>query len=130
MRGTWFADTLLAKVKSKLGNTCANVYMQDKFTRVVPMTSCKDAGKSLIEFTDDVGIPERLITDGTMEFTGRHTEFVKEACCMHILLHTTEQGQKNQNHVVERKICFLAKRWKPHGQEESPEEALGFWTGL
>jgi len=79
LRGTWYADTLLSKVKSKNGNTCANVYTQGKFTRVVPMTSRKDAGKSLVDFTDDVGIPERLITDGATEFTGRHTEFVKEA---------------------------------------------------
>jgi hypothetical protein len=76
------------------------------------MTSWKDAGKSLIEFTDDVGIPEHLITDGATEFTGRHTEFVKEAQCMRILLHTTKQGHKNQNHVAEREIGFLAKQWK------------------
>jgi hypothetical protein len=35
------------------------------------MTSRKDTGKSLlIEFTDDVGIPKRLVTDGATEFTG------------------------------------------------------------
>jgi hypothetical protein len=112
LKGTWFADTLLSKVKSKLGNTCANVYTQGKFTRVIPMTSRRDAGKSLIDFTDDVGIPERLITDGATEFTGRHTEFVKEARRMRIMLHTTEQGRKNQNHAAEREIGFLAKRWK------------------
>ena len=112
LRGTWYVDTLLSKVKSKLGNTCANVYTQGKFTRVVPMTSRKDAGKSLVDFTDDVGIPERLITDGATEFTGRHTEFVKEARRMRIMLHTTEQGRKNQNHAAEREIGFLAKRWK------------------
>jgi hypothetical protein len=28
------------------------------------------------------------------------------------MLHTTEQGQKNQNHAVEREIGFLAKQWK------------------
>ena len=76
------------------------------------MTSCKDAGKSLIEFTDDVGIPERLIMDGATKFMGRHTKFIKEAHWMHILLHMTEQGQKNQNHVAEHEIGFLAKRWK------------------
>jgi hypothetical protein len=43
------------------------------------MTSRKDANKSLIEFTDDIGIPERLVTDHVMEFTRPHTEFVKEA---------------------------------------------------
>jgi hypothetical protein len=74
LRGTRYTDTLLSKVKSKLGNTCANVYTQGTFTRVVPMTSRKDAGKSLIDFTDDVGIPERLVTDGATEFTGRHTK--------------------------------------------------------
>ena len=87
LKGTWFTDTLLSKVKSKLGNTCANVYTQGKFTRVIPMTSRKDAGKSLIDFTDDVGIPEWLITDGATEFTGIHTEFVKEARRMRITYH-------------------------------------------
>ena len=31
---------------------------------------------------------------------------------MCILLHTTEQGHKNQNHAAEREIGFLAKWWK------------------
>jgi hypothetical protein len=103
---------LLSKVKSKLGNACDNVYTQEKFTRVVPMTSRKDAGKSLIEFTGNVRIPGRLITDGVTEFTGRYTEFVKEARQNQIMLHTTEQGQKNQNHAAEREIGFLTKQWK------------------
>jgi hypothetical protein len=76
------------------------------------MTSRKDAGKSLIDFKDDVGIPERLVTDGATEFTQRHTEFVKEARRMRIMLHTTEQGRKNQNHAAKHEIGFLAKRWK------------------
>jgi hypothetical protein len=63
-------DTLLSKVKLKLGNTCANVYTQGKFTHVIPMMSRKDAGKPLINFTDEVGIPEWLITHGATEFTG------------------------------------------------------------
>jgi Reverse transcriptase (RNA-dependent DNA polymerase) len=112
LKGTWFADTLLSKVKSKLGNTCANIYTQGKFTRAIPMSSRKDAGQSLIEFTDDVGIPERLVTDGATEFTGRHTAFVKEARRMRIQLHTTEQGRKNQNYAAESEIGLLARRWK------------------
>jgi len=112
LTGTWHADTLFAKVKSKRGNTCANVYTQGKFTRVIPMTSRKDAGKSLVEFTDDVGIPDRLITDGATEFTGKNTDFVKEARRMRICLHTAKQGCKNQNHAAEREIGTLAKRWK------------------
>jgi hypothetical protein len=88
------------------------------------MTSRKDAGKSLIEFMDDVGIPERLVTDGATEFTGRHTEFVKEARRMRILLHTTEQGRKNQNHQAEREIGFLAKRRKLRMTKKSVPKPL------
>ena len=67
------------KVKSKIGNTCANIFTQGKFTKAVPMTGRKDAGMSLVDFSDDVGIPEEMITDGAGEFTGKSTEFVKEA---------------------------------------------------
>ena len=112
LAGMWSLDTLMAKVKSKQGNTCANVYTQGKFMKVIPMTLRKDAGKSLIKFTDDVRIPDFLVTDGAMEFTGRNTKFVKEVQCMHIHLHTTTQGQKNQNHTAECKIGMLAKCWK------------------
>ena len=97
----WYTDTLLSKVKSILGNTCANVYTQGKFTQLVPIISRKDAGESLVEFSDDVGIPEDLTTDGATEFTGRHTKFVKEARRMQIRLHTRESGRKNQNHAAE-----------------------------
>ena len=76
------------------------------------MTSRKDARKSLIEFTNDVGIPDLLITNGATKFTGKGTEFMKEAHHMHIHLHTTEQGHKNQNHASEREIGMLAKCWK------------------
>ena len=87
LKRTWFADTLLSK---------------------------KDAGKlkSLIDFIDGVEYPNGSFTDGATEFTGRHTELVKEAWQARIMLHTTEQGCKNQNHAVEREIGFLAKRWK------------------
>ena len=91
---------------------CANVYTQGKFMKVIPMSSRKDARKSLIEFTYNVRIPDFLVTDGMTEFTGKNTEFVKEAWCMCIHLHTTEQGQKNQNHAAEHEIGMLAKCWK------------------
>ena len=91
---------------------CANVFTQGKFTKVVLMMLRKDAGKSLIKFTNDVGIPDHLVINGATEFTGKGTEFVKEACHMRIHLHTTKQGQKNQNHAAEHEIGMLAKHWK------------------
>jgi hypothetical protein len=59
-----------------------------------------DACKSLVDFTDDVDIPESLVHDGAGKFTGKNKEFVKEARKMRIKTHTTEQGQKNQNHTA------------------------------
>ena len=102
----------MSKVKSKCGNTCVNVFTQGKFTKVVPMTLRKDARKSLIKFTDDIGIPDFLVTDRVTKFTSKSTEFMKEAHHMHICLHTTEQGCKNQNHAAEWEIGMLAKCWK------------------
>jgi hypothetical protein len=118
LQGMWFVDTLIAKVKSLLGNKCANVFTNGRFTKVVPILSRADAGESLIDFTDDVGIPEMLMTDGAGEFTGRYTDFVKHARRMRIKLYTSEQGRKNQNHAAEREIGFLAKRWKLRMQKK------------
>ena len=53
--------------------------MQVRFTKVVPMTAQSDVGQLLVDFTDDVGIPKRLVTDGAGEFTGKGNHFVKEA---------------------------------------------------
>ena len=111
MRGRWSLDTLHAKVKSLRGNVCAHVFTQGKYTKVIPQESKKHSAKSLIEFTDDVGIPESLITDCAVEFTGKATDFVKQARRMRIDMYTTEHGRKNQNHAAEREIGFLSKRW-------------------
>ena len=82
------------------------------------MTAQSDAGQLLVDFTDDVGITERLVTDGAGEFTGKGKQSVKEARHMRIQLHASEQGQKNQNHAAERNIGFLVKRWKLRMQKK------------
>ena len=55
----------MSKVKYIRGNTFANIFTKGNFTKVVPMTSQSDAGQSLVDLTDGVGIPKRLVTDGT-----------------------------------------------------------------
>ena len=42
-----------------------------------PMLTKADAGNSLVDFTDEVGIPQVLMTDLASEFSGQHTDFVK-----------------------------------------------------
>jgi hypothetical protein len=39
LKGTWYLDTLIAKVKLLLGNKCANVFTNGKYTKFVPMAS-------------------------------------------------------------------------------------------
>ena len=70
---------------------CEYIYTREVHSSY-PDDISKNAGKSLVDFTDDVGILEHLIMDGAMEFIGQNTEFIKEAQCMCIQLHTTEQG--------------------------------------
>ena len=118
LRGTWYEDTLFSKVKSIRVNTCANLLAQGRFTNVVPMTAQSDAGQSLVDFKNDVGIPKRLVTDGAGEFTGKEKHFLKEARCMQIQLHTSKQVQKNQNYAAGHEIGFLAKRWKLRMQKK------------
>ena len=114
LRGTWFLDTLFLKVKSLASYTCANVYTQGKFTQVMPMPNKTgpEVAKSLIEFTNNVGIPDKLITNGATEFTGRHTNFVKQCRCMHIRTRWTESGRKNQNYAAEGEIDIRSRCWK------------------
>ncbi len=68
--------------------------------------------KSLIEFTNDVGIPDELITDGATEFTGKHTEFVKQCRRMRSRTRWTKSGRKNQNYAAEGEIGILSRRWR------------------
>ena len=103
------------------------MFTQVKFTKVVPMTARSESGQSLVDFTDDVGIPKHLVTNGAGEFTGRATEFFKETRRMRIRLYTSDQGCKNQKQAVEREIRFLAKRWRACMQKKKvPKRLWGF----
>jgi hypothetical protein len=87
LEGTRYLDTLITQVKWLLGNKCANVFTNGKYTKVVPMASQKEAVESLIDFSDDVVILEILVMDGATEFTGKQTDFIKQARQMQIKLH-------------------------------------------
>jgi len=108
--GVWYCDPLLAKVKSLLGNTVANVFTNGKFTKVVPLEARRFAGDSLVRFFDNVGVPELMVTDGAAKFTSKQKEFGKHARRMRMRLHVTEQGRSNQNHATEREIGYLSRR--------------------
>jgi len=76
------------------------------------MTARSQVGRSLTEFTDNIGIPDLLWSDGAPKMTGNNTEFVREANRLKIRQRITEQGRRNQNHASEREIGELKKRWR------------------
>ena len=76
------------------------------------MTSKSRVGFTLTEFSDDVGIPDTLTSDGAMEVVGPKTEFMKEVNCLKVRLKRAEVGRSNQNFAAEREIGELKKRWR------------------
>jgi Reverse transcriptase (RNA-dependent DNA polymerase) len=112
LNGDWFTDTLFSKIISLQGNTCAQVYTNGNYTSVHPMTSKSRVGITLTEFSDDVGIPDSLTSDGAMEMVGPKTEFTKEVNRLKVRLKRAEVGRSNQNYAAEREIGELKKRWR------------------
>ena len=112
LNGDWFTDTLFSKVVSLKGNVCAQIYTNGNFTSVHPMTSKSRVGVTLTEFTDDIGIPDTLTSDGAMEMVGAKTEFMREVNRLKIRLKRAEMGRSNQNFAAEREIGELKKRWR------------------
>ena len=72
----------------------------------------REAGQSLIDFSENFGVPEMLLTDGYGEFTGWNTKFVKHDRRIRMQLQNSEQGRHNHNHAIDSEIGFLAKCWR------------------
>jgi hypothetical protein len=105
LNGDWFKDTLFSKV------LCAQVFTNENFTTVHPLDSKAKFAQAMTEFSDNVGIPDVLLSDGAAEVTGRHTDFMKEVNRLKIKLKRSEVGRSNQNYAAEREIGELKKRW-------------------
>jgi hypothetical protein len=76
------------------------------------MVSKAHVAITLTEFSDDVGIPDSLTSDGAMEVVGPKTDFMKEVHRLKVRLKRAETGRSNQNYAAEREIGELKKRWR------------------
>ncbi len=85
---------------------------QRQFTTVHLLNSKARVAQALTEFTDNVGIPDALLSDGAAEVTGQHTDFMMEVNRLKIRLRRSEAGRSNQNYAFEREICELKKCWR------------------
>jgi hypothetical protein len=88
------------------------MFTNGNYTSIHPLSSKSKVGQALTEFSDDVGIPDLLMTDGAPEIVGPGTEFMKEANCLKVRMRRSEVGRSNQNHAAEREIGELKKRWR------------------
>ena len=53
------------------------------------------SGQALKEFMSDFSVPDQIPMDGTSEYVGKNTEFMKQVCKHHIDVHTTEPDCQN-----------------------------------
>ena len=98
LRAKFYTDTLFMDETSTKGNTCAQLYADgDGFVHVYPMQSKKQAGESLHQFVNDVGIMNELCSDNAPEQTGANSEFVKATRKYRIKTSTIEPHSPWQN---------------------------------
>ena len=75
--GKFYVDTLLSKVKSIRGYTCANLYTNDiGFRKLFPMEKESDTPQSLHSFITLVGLPPAIHSDNAKVFVG--DDFMKK----------------------------------------------------
>jgi hypothetical protein len=111
LRTRMYTDTLFSRVISINGNKCAQIYCNKNYIKIIPMKSKSEAGNSLQEFIEDIGIPNEIIADGAAELTGPATEFMKNIRHYHIHLRHTEPHTPRQN-FAERMIGEVKRKWK------------------
>jgi hypothetical protein len=88
---------------------CAQIFTNNNFTTVHPLNLEARVAQALTEFTDNVGIPDMLLSDGAAEVTGQHTDFMKKVNRLKIRLRRSEAGRSNQNYAAKREIGKLTK---------------------
>ena len=105
-------DLLYAKTKSLRGNSYATVYTDGRYTAVYLIATRDNAGRTLGDFAQDVGIPDYLTGDLAGELSGPHTKFMRHVRNLRVKMHWAEKGRHNQNHHVEREFGILTARWR------------------
>ena len=92
----FYSDTFFSSTKSVINNTCAQLFVTDfGYAKFSPMQSKSEAGFTLKELIQDVGIPKELHTDGAKELTkGIWKQVCQESG---IKTTSTEKGSPWQN---------------------------------
>ena len=99
--GEFYTDTMMSKIRSIRGYTCAQLY-GNKFgyLKAYPMEKHDklNLGDSLTLIIQDVGVMQKLHCDNAPEMVGRNTPFFKRARKEGIDLTTIEPLSSNENY--------------------------------
>ena len=69
----FYIDTLFAKYKSIVENTCAHIFTDGKFVQIIPMKSKSDAGTTLESINQGVRVANKIFMENTPDQTGYNT---------------------------------------------------------
>ena len=107
----FYSDTVFATTKSLKGNKCAQVFTAKDFIRVHSMVSRQECAQALQVFSEDVGMPSDLCTDGAAKLTDHTSEWRK--LCRELRVKTRESRSYTQSqNQAKTSIRELKKRWK------------------
>ena len=68
-----YTDTLLAKDKSIVGNTCAQIFTNGEFVQIIHMRSKSDTDTKLDRINQDVRVANEIFMDNAPRQTGYNT---------------------------------------------------------
>ena len=69
----FYTDTIFAKDKSIVGNTCALVFTNEEFVQIITMRYKSEASTTLYRINWDVGVANEIFMDNSSEKTGYNT---------------------------------------------------------
>ena len=84
-------------MKSIEGNICAQLFTDGELAFIIPMISKAEIGQALNILARDVGIPNMMIRDGSLEQKGDNTNFTKALKQLKIESRTTEPYTPSKN---------------------------------
>ena len=70
----FYTDTLFAKDKSIFGNTCAQIFTDEEFVKIIPMRSKSETGTELDRINRDVRVENEIFMDNSPYQTDYNTE--------------------------------------------------------
>jgi hypothetical protein len=118
LNDTFYTDTMFSGIKSLRGNTSAQLFTNGKFVHLEPMERKSQAGEALHSMVDEVGIPDKIVFDGSKEQTARNSEFMRGVRKHRIMTWRTEPYSPWQNRA-EDQIREVRRRWRLLRQRRS-----------